>query len=157
MGLSHQKSCPLEDNFLKVYGIPAPDKWKPQNCPQCQYQEKDRCQYKKAQAQQEKLSKRGQPVLVKRANLTSPLSQRQKAENDALKKAGFSSEEQQQYRMISAQLDVSWEAAGLEARKELLDQLDQWKVHLEKGFKPAEAYNLVKEWLKQREEFRKSA
>ena len=50
MGLFSEKSCPLEDNYLKVYGIPAPQKWKPEDCPECQYQENNKCQYKKVLA-----------------------------------------------------------------------------------------------------------
>jgi hypothetical protein len=148
-------SCPLEDGYLKIYGIPAPQKWKPADCPECQYQEKQKCNYKKALAHHEQFHKRGQPVLAKRVNMSNPAAQRKKAETEALKKAGLSSEEQKEYWVISTQLDITWESAGLDGRKEVLEHLDQWKVHLEKGLGPSQAYVQVQEWLKQRAEFRK--
>lgn len=157
MGLFSQRSCPLEVNYLKVYGIPAPHKWKPEDCPGCQYQENNNCQYKKVLERQEQYRKRGQPVLIKRVNMSNPLPQRKKAETDALKKAGLSAEEQKEYWVISTQFDVSWESGGLEGRQDILEHLDHWKVHLEKGLSPAEAYAQVQEWLKQREEFRKNS
>jgi hypothetical protein len=155
MGLFSEKSCPLEDNYLKVYGIPAPQKWKPADCPDCQYQEKNKCQYKKVLAQQEQYHKRGQPVLIKRINMSNPPAHRKRAEADALKKTGLSADEQKEYWVISEQLDTSWESAGIEGRKEVFEHLDQWKVHLEKGLSPSQAYAQVQEWLIQREEFRR--
>jgi hypothetical protein len=155
MGLFSEKSCPLEDNYLKVYGISAPQKWKPEDCPECQYQEKNKCQYKKVLAQQEQYRKRGQPVLIKRINMSNPIAQRKKAEADALKKTGFTANEQKEYLAISEQLDIRWEAAGIDDRKEVFEHLDQWKVHLEKGLSPSQAYAQVQEWLRQREEFRR--
>ena len=155
MGLFSPKSCPLEKNYLTVYGIQAPQKWKAEDCPQCQYLEDNNCQYKKVLAQHARFHKRGQPVLAKRFNMSNPPVHRKKAETDALKKAGFSADEEKEYWIISSQLDVTWEASGLEGRKEVLEHIDQWKVHLEKGLSPSQAYAQVQEWLRQREEFRK--
>ena len=87
--------------------------------------------------------------------MSNPPAHRKKAEADALKKTRFSADEQKEYWVISEQLDVSWESAGLEGRKEVFEHLDQWKVHLEKGLSPSQAYAQVQEWLKQRDEFRR--
>ncbi|HSW58476.1 MAG TPA: hypothetical protein VLH15_08750 [Dehalococcoidales bacterium] len=155
MGLMKQTNCPLEENYLEVYGIPSPEPWKPEKCLECQYQEDNKCQFKKMTAQQEQFRKRGQPVLAKRVNLSGSAAQRQKAEKEALKKAGFNDEERKEYWVISTQIEISWESTPPPAREELLDHLDQWRVYLEKGLKPGEAYLQVQEWLRQREEFRK--
>jgi hypothetical protein len=157
MRLFSQPTCPLEDSYLKVYGIPAPQKWKSQDCPRCEYQENQKCQYKKVLAQHEQFHKRGQPVLLKRVNMTNPLIQRKRAETDALKKAGLSSNEQKEYWIISAQFDAAWETAAPAVRKDILEHLDQWKVYLEKGLNPSEAYTQVQAWIKQREEFKKQS
>jgi hypothetical protein len=159
MGLlnsNKNKSCPQEEEYFKVYGIPAPEKWQPEACRHCQHQEDGKCLYKKNMARIEENRKRGHPVLMKRVNMSNPAEHRKKAESEALKKAGLSNDEQKEYWIISAQFDLSWENAGTDDRKELLDHLDQWKVQLEKGLGPLAAYEQVKVWLQQREEFRNS-
>jgi hypothetical protein len=156
MGLFGHQGCPQENEYLKIYGIPAPEKWNPARCQDCQYQENQKCQYKKAMAQQAANLQRGQPVLIKRVNLASPAEQRKKAESEALKKAGLTAQEQKEYWVISTQIDITWEASGPESRRELLEHLDQWKMQLERGLGPQAAYQAVLEWLRQREEFRKS-
>jgi hypothetical protein len=158
MGLfnnSKIKKCPQEEDYFKVYGIPAPEKWHPEFCQHCPHQEDRKCQYKKNMAHLEENRKRGHPVLMKRVNMTSAAEQRKKAESEALKNAGLSVDEQKEYWIVSTQIDISWEKAGTDDRRELLDHLDQWKVHLEKGLRPLAAYDQVKIWLQQREEFRK--
>ena len=156
MGL-FSKSCPVEKNHLKIYGIPAPQKWKAEDCQECQYLENEKCSGKEALARHVQMLKRGQPVLVKKASLHLSEEQRRKAETAALKKAGFNQEEEKGYWLVSATYDALWETASDLQKKDILECLAQWKVNLENGASPAQAQIKVAEWQKQREDFRRQA
>jgi hypothetical protein len=146
------KSCPI--NWLKEYGIHAPQKWKVEDCPECEFLKNEKCEYKQIRSQREQLRKRGEPALVKRGMMTQPAAARKKAETDALKKAGFSADEQKEYWVISIEYDQIWEQTPVENRREILEKIEQWKVHLESGVSPTHAHQKVHEWLKQREDFK---
>ena len=86
-----------------------------------------------------------------------PMAERHKAEAAAVKKAGFSGEEEKGYWMVSATYDTLWETASDIQKQDILENLFQLKVYLESGASPAQAQIKVAEWQKQREEFRKQA
>jgi len=152
-----EKGCPVEKNHLKIYGIPAPQKWKAEDCQECQYLENEKCCGKEALTKQEQMLKRGQPVLVKKASMHLSAAIRHKAEAAALKKAGFSGEEEKGYWLVSATYDALWETASDAQKQDILESLFQLKINLEKGASPAQAQIKVAEWQKQREDFRKQA
>jgi hypothetical protein len=156
MGL-FKKSCPLEKSHLQVYGIHAPKKWKEEDCAECEYLQDEKCDYKQIMAGREQLIKRGRPVLVKKAALDQPLTVRIRYEQEAVKVVGFTVEEIQEYWEVSREFDRQWEGESGERRQEIMDSLDQWKVHLEKGDSPAQASWKVKEWLNQRDRFRQAS
>jgi hypothetical protein len=157
MGLFGGSGCPAEDNHLKEYGIPAPVKWQAEDCLECCYRENGKCAYKKIKAKQADFRKRGAPVLAKRARMYASASERRQAETTALRKAGFVAAEQQEYLTISVEIDAIWESTPEADRRDVLDRLDQWKMQLEKGLSPAQAYLEVQVWLEQREEFKKGS
>jgi hypothetical protein len=151
------KSCPVEKNHLKIYGILAPKKWEAADCLVCEYFEGEKCNAKAAMAKHTQTLKRGQAVLAKKASMHLAKGERRKAEAAALKKAGLSAEEEKGYWMVSDAYETLWENASEQQKEEVLECLVQWKVHLEKGVPPAQAQILVAEWQKQRAEFKKQA
>jgi hypothetical protein len=100
---------------------------------------------------------RGRPVVVKKALLSNPPEKRHKAEADELKKAGFSADEQKEYWTVSAYYDRLWSEAQPEQQRNVLDQIDELRTNLEKGLNPLAAEEKVKEWVKQREEWKKGS
>jgi hypothetical protein len=156
MGLFGQ-SCPLEKSHLEIYGIQAPRKWKVQDCIECEYLRDGKCNFKQIMANREKLIKRGRPVLVKKSVLDQPLTIRMRYEEEAVVQVGFTAEELKEYWELSRAFDRQWESETAERRQVILDSLDQWKVHLEKGDSPAKAAEKAKEWLNQRARFRQSS
>ncbi len=152
-----KKTCPLEKFHLEVYGIHAPKKWKEADCLECEFWKDKKCCYTQAMGSREKLIKRGRPALVKKAAMGQPVNIRKQHEQEALKAVGFTSAEITEYWTLSQEFDLQWETESEDKRQEILDSLDQWKVHLEKGDSPAVAGNKVKEWLKQRDSFRRSS
>ena len=153
MGL-FSKSCPLEKSHLVVYGVHSPRKWKKEDCQTCEYQHDDKCNYKLVIVKTEVSSKRGNPALVKKSMMDKPVDVREQSEKDAVKRAGFNPDEQGDYWTISREYDRLWNEASSEKRQDILDCLGQWKVYLENGLNPLQAQEKVKEWLRQREEFR---
>ena len=150
------RSCPLEKSHLEVYGIHSPRKWKKEDCLECEYSRDGKCEYKQITARRQDYLKRGLPVLRKKAAMDQPLSVRQESEQEALKQAGFSSAELQEYRTVSEEYDRLWETASAEQKTEILDSLGQWKVYLEKGDSPLKAQEKVKAWLQERVRFREN-
>jgi hypothetical protein len=155
MGLFGKKSCPLEKKHLLIYGIHSPRKWVEQDCLECQYVLDSQCNYKQVAAQLEKLILRGRPAVVKKATLSEPAAVRQKAESEALKKAAFAAGEQREYWVVSQEYDRLWETASPDQKRDVLDRLDQLRIHLEKGDSPALAAEKANEWFRQREEFKR--
>jgi hypothetical protein len=156
MGL-FKASCPLEKSHLQVYGIHAPQKWKVEDCAVCEFFQDQKCGYKQIMASRERYLKRGRPALVKKAAMDQPSTIRIRQEQEAVKLVKFTDEEIEEYWELSREFDRQWEAGPEERRQEILDSLDQWKVHLEKGDSPALAGRKVKEWLDQRTRFRQSS
>lgn len=155
MGLFGRKSCPLKKNYAKIYGIQPPRKWEEEmSCDICEFYVESSCDFNQIIEQREKMSQRGKPVLAKRSHMSQPVEKRGKAEAAELKKSGLSTAEQEEYWTISREYDRAWEEAPQERRMEILDSLDQWRVNLEKGDSPASAHEKVKEWLRQRAEFK---
>ena len=157
MGLFGKKSCPLEKEHLTIYGIHSPRKWVEQDCLECQYVINAVCNYGEVAAQQKKLIRRGHPAVVKKATLSESVAARQKAEAEAIKKAGFTAAEQKEYWIVSQEYDRLWDEAPPEQKRDVLDRLDQLRIHLEKGESPTSAAAKVTEWLRQREEFKKGS
>jgi hypothetical protein len=153
MGLFSQ-SCPLEKSHLEIYGIPSPRKWKKADCIECTYTVEGRCNYKQITARHEQMRVRGRPALAKRLHMPDPPETRVQAEKEALESAGFSPSERESYWEVSREYDAQWEKASTAERREILDSLDQWKVHLEAGLAPREAFDKAQEWLKQRAAFK---
>jgi hypothetical protein len=149
------KSCPVEKDHLKIYGIPAPKKWEAADCLVCEYFEGEKCTAKEALAKHAQLLKRGQPVLAKKACMHLSAAERRKAEAAALKKASLSAEEEKGYWLVSETYEMLWATASDLQKEDILECLVQWKVNLEKGVSPAQAQILVAEWQKQRAEFKK--
>jgi hypothetical protein len=156
MGL-FKKSCPLEKSHLEVYGIHSPRKWKPEDCVECEFWQDQKCQYKEIMSTHQKLIQRGRPVLAKKAAFNQTVIVRKQYEEKAVQLAGFTVEEIKEYWELSTEFDRQWESQSAEKKQEILDSLDQWKVHLEKGDSPALAGWKVHEWLEQRERFRRSS
>jgi hypothetical protein len=156
MGL-FKPSCPLEKSYLQVYGIHAPKKWKAEDCAECEFFQDQKCSYKEIMASRERFIKRGRPVLVKKAAMDQPASIRINQEQEAVRLVEFTNEEIEEYWVLSREFDRQWEAGPAEKRQDILDSLDQWKIHLEKGDSPALAGRKVKEWLDQRDRFRQSS
>jgi hypothetical protein len=154
MGLFGQ-SCPLEKGHLPIYGVHSPRKWKKEDCKACEYQQDNKCVYKQVAAKLQSSAKYGYPALIKKSLMGKPAAQREQSEKEALKKAGFSQEYQTEYWTISHEYDIQWEAASEDQKREILDSLGQWKVHLEESLSPRQAHLKVQEWLRQRDEFRK--
>ena len=153
MGL-FSKSCPLEKSHLVVFGVHSPRKWKKEDCLTCEYQQNDKCNYKLVIVKTEGSLKRGNPALVKKAMMDKQADIREQSEKEAVKRAGFSPDEQRDYWTISQEYDRLWNEASSEQRQDILDCLGQWKVYLENGINPIQAQSNVKEWFRQREEFR---
>jgi hypothetical protein len=156
MGLFKQ-ACPLEKSHLEIYGIHAPRKWKAEDCAVCEFLTDRKCNYKQISANRERLINRGRPALVKKAALDQPLSVRIRYEQEAVKLAGYTPQEEKEYWELSKEYDRQWESEPADKRQDILDSLDQWKIHLEKGDNPAQAGEKVKEWFIQRARFRQSA
>ena len=148
------KSCPLEKSHLQVYGVHSPKKWKKEDCLKCEYYENSKCIYKQVIIKAKDSSRRGYPALVKKSSMEKPPAAREQSEKDAVKKAGFSPDEQIEYWTVSREYDRIWDKTSTEQRSEILESLGQWKVYIEHGLGPAKAQDKVKEWLREREEFR---
>jgi hypothetical protein len=154
MGL-FSKSCPLEKSHLAVYGVHSPRKWRKEDCQTCQYQQDNKCSYKLEITKIEQAKKLGYPAFIKKSMMDKAAAERQKAEKEALQKAGFSPDQQSEYWEISQEYERLWTESVPEKRADILDSLAQWKVYLEQGSSPGQAQEKVKEWLRQREEFRR--
>ncbi len=153
MGL-FSKSCPLEKSHIEIYGIHSPRKWKKEDCLICSYSQNGKCAYKRKTPNQDQLHKRGYPALIKKSLLPKAAAERGTAEKDAVKQAGYNQEEEETYWKISREIDAKWEKASLEQQQEILDGLDQFKVYLESGLNPSQAYEKAQDWLQKRAEFR---
>ena len=154
MGLFGQ-SCPLEKSHIAVYGVHSPRKWKKEDCQVCEYLIENKCTYKQVIVKVQASAKYGYPALIKKSMMDKPAAQREQSEKDAVKKAGFSPDQQQEYWLISREYDLQWSGSSEEQKRDLLESLGQWKVYLEEGSSPQQAHQKVKEWLRQREEFRR--
>ena len=153
MGL-FSKSCPLEKSHVEIYGIHSPRKWKKEDCFTCSYSEGGKCVYKQKTPIHGQVRKRGYPALVKKSLMNKPAAERGPSEKEAVKKAGFSLNQEEEYWKISRELDARWETASAEEKQEILDSLDQMKVYLESGLSPSQAQEKVQEWLRKRAEFK---
>ncbi len=153
MGL-FSKSCPLEKSHIEIYGIHSPRKWKKEDCLICSYSQNGKCVYKQNTLSQDQLRKRGYPALVKKSLLHKPTAERGTAEKEAVKQTGYNLEQEEAYWKISREIDAKWETASAEQQQEILDSLDQFKVYLESGLSPSQAYEKAQEWLQKRAEFR---
>ncbi|MBN1189522.1 MAG: hypothetical protein JXA46_07210 [Dehalococcoidales bacterium] len=149
------KSCPLEKSHIAVYGVHSPRKWKKEDCQTCEYYQDNTCSYKKTVVKIQASGKRGYPALVKKSMMDKPAEIRERSEKEAVLKGGYSPDEQKEYWAISREYDLLWNDSSPQQREDILDSLDQWKIYLESGSGPAQAHEKVKEWLKQREEFRR--
>ncbi len=145
------KSCPQEKEHLALYGIHAPRKWTEKDCVECQYLAGDKCNFKEVAAAQLKLVSRGKPVLAKKANLNGSSETRRKNEAAAVKKAGFSSQEEKEYWLVSDEYEQIWAAAPPAGQRDVIDRLDQLRMNLEKGESPLNAAKKVLEWVNQKE------
>jgi hypothetical protein len=153
MGLFSQ-SCPLEKSHVEIYGIPSPRKWKKEDCLICSYSEQGKCVYKQRAGNPVQMRKRGYPALAKKSLMNKVAAERTSSEKEAVKQAGYSPAQEQEYWAISREYDARWESASPDQRPEILDSLDQFKVYLESGLSPAHAYDKAKEWMLKRAEFK---
>jgi hypothetical protein len=154
LGLFGRKSCPLQKEYLSVYGIQPPRKWTPQDCPECLHVLDGKCHYQEFIVQHQQQVRRGKPATAKKAVLAESPEMRRKAEAEAVRQAGFSAAEEKEYWTVSLEYDRLWEAAAPAQQAEIRDRLDQLRIHLEKGASPAAAAEKVQAWVRQREEFR---
>ena len=150
------KSCPLEKEYINVYGINSPKKWTQKDCAECLYLEKNKCAYKQTISKRESLAQRGQPALVKKHGMSKSPKAREGLEKEAMKLSGLSVQEQKEYWTVSVEYDQLWEVSTTDGRQEILDCLEQVKVNLEKGLSPLQANEKAKEWLQKKKEFQKS-
>jgi hypothetical protein len=148
------KSCPLEKSHLAIYGIQPTHKWTREDCLECEYQVNEKCNYNEINAQHENQIRRGKPATALRSRLTHPAAGQEKAEAEAVKKAGFTSEEENEYWAVSAEYVRLWNSAGKDKQQDILDNLDQWRVNLEKGDSPARAKDQANEWQTQQLAFK---
>jgi hypothetical protein len=154
MGL-FSKTCPLEQTHVKIYGVHSPRKWKKEDCQTCEYHQNNKCSYQQTIAKIESSSRRGYPALIKKSMMDKPAGLREQSEKEAIRKASFTPEEQSEYWTVSREYDILWNNSSLEQKQDVLDCLGQWKVYLEAGLSPAQANEKAREWLRQREEFRR--